>query len=614
MVATQLRGCENLVSLTSVPQSERGMQFTFTRAWTRALFPFQFWPSNHWQPVTEALRRQAGAESSWSRAAVSSPPPPVAHSAYYLEYLPHVQRFLFDGAGETGCEYLRIPAEEISALPKHAEVWLGKLDSATVALGRGPSPRGLQLLGAKQEHAWKTPEPFQKQDAQLPLRVSIAGKPGIETWISKMGVGVMSISLTCEPVSASPTSSGDDNHFFNSMLKLNHAIATAQRAVWLRDADGPPTHLHQIARELIRPLRDSASTNINFLMRGMVFTAIEAAIPQDSGEDDGGGLAQCQQELSCCLPHLAQIHPPSHPGEAKQDHSRCLPINNQHLCYIDQSGAAHAAIVPSKGIVDETASADSSTDYAHGRLSRIQREYFPGFLLALIQRLCLQRILDESTAASAISEQQQQNDARTKLFDKVLRFGLEGEFVQVAWRTTVQKHHELAQQACEVHEGLSTVRRAMNDFNHMVTSHTAEVQRQESERNAHVRHQEQERAERTMQVLEVFIVTFYSVELAHILGDSFHFGHFPINVWPLGETPFVAWSLIAVAVLTFLMAALLVSSKRLKAKGTRWTIIALFTMASTIHAGFLGANAWWKHTQPDSTEPSNGHSVAPQHG
>jgi hypothetical protein len=238
-----------------------------------------------------------------------------------------------------------------------------------------------------------------------------------------------------------------------------------------------------------------------------------------------------------------------------------MPINTRHLCCIDLAGAAHVAIIeqPNPG------------QYDRERLRRIQMDYFTGYLLAVLQRQSLQQIIEESVAVSRLSCKEQ-SESRNPLLEKVLRFGLEGEFVQVSWRTPVQKHHELAQKACGIHEGLATARQAIAEFHQMAAAEEAKKRKEESELT-----------ERSIHLLEVFIVTFYSVELAHILGEAFQFGH----------TPFLAWSLIGVALSSFLMGSLLVSWTCLKEWRPIWTIVALFAMATLIHAAFLGAN-WWE--------------------
>jgi hypothetical protein len=97
-----------------------------------------------------------------------------------------------------------------------------------------------------------------------------------------------------------------------------------------------------------------------------------------------------------------------------------------------------------------------------------------------------------------------------------------------------------------------------------------------------------------MHILEVFIVSVYSVKLAHILGESFHFGH----------NAFVGWSLIVVAALTLLLVTLLVTSQRLKQAGTKWTVLALFLVTSVIQGGFLTANYVWKFRPPPTAPPT----------
>jgi hypothetical protein len=120
---------------------------------------------------------------------------------------------------------------------------------------------------------------------------------------------------------------------------------------------------------------------------------------------------------------------------------------------------------------------------------------------------------------------------------------------------------------------------------------------------AEKRKEESERTERSIHLLEVFIVTFYSVELAHILSEAFQFGH----------TPFLAWSLIGVALASFLMGSLLVSWQWLKRRRPIWTIVALFLMATLIHAVFLKAN-WWcsRSHQSSSATPDMTTTTAPE--
>lgn len=287
-----------------------------TRAWTRILLPFQLRPAGasrtlDWDDDLNKL------VSTWDHSPGGRRGPHTPHTSYYLEYLPHVQGFLFDGAGQSGCHYLKLADQAVAQLPNDAEVWLGNLHPQTEdSSGYRHSRRGLQLVGVKGDCVWKTPEPFDKQNVKLNLRVSFAPDSGIELWLSRLGVGVLCFSLVCESVGES-TDNGVE--LIRSSLELNHALATAQKAVWLRGTGKQPAvHLHQVARDLLRPLWDRKESTVAMELRGKIFTVIEATIGRD--DDTPEPLGECQRQLSQILTHVAQLHPPSHPGEPDEGH------------------------------------------------------------------------------------------------------------------------------------------------------------------------------------------------------------------------------------------------------------------------------------------------------
>ncbi|MCO6454642.1 MAG: hypothetical protein J5I93_05005 [Pirellulaceae bacterium] len=506
----------------------------------------------------------------------------LAHSEYFREYLPPVSGFLFAEAGEAGCRYFQMPKDGIpEALRRDSVAWCRRLDpdESTVGAARkpgSPTPRGIQLLGLGTDRAvWRASAPntdAAPDGGPLALRISLESNARLELWLSKLGVGVVSLSLVCRP---------DDERtaeFADAVVELNHALVTGQQAIWFGSptAAVPSQHLHEWLRQQLRPLTSRAP--VDFELRGVAYTALAVAQP---GTRDSAFDADLDRRLS----HLAQVHPRSHPGEDQDRHARPLKVNRHHRCAIGLGGSAHAALVP----------VEPSGHYDANRLRRIQMEYFPGFLLAQIQRLCLQQFVSQSAETSRITDQLSGRAHAERLANSVMRFGLEGEFVQACWRETPQRHHELAQQACLVHEGTRTVRSAMSDFAAVSSRQYEREQREASERSAETHRREAAQSERTMQVLEVFIVTFYSVELAHILGEAFGFGH----------TRFVGWSLILVALGSFGMGSLLVSWKWLKKRRPGWTILALFLMASLIHAAFLGANAWWKVSASQAAPKAN---------
>jgi hypothetical protein len=105
-------------------------------------------------------------------------------------------------------------------------------------------------------------------------------------------------------------------------------------------AQRPAQHMHQFVRDLMRPLWADGHLALQFDQRGVLYSAIEVRPPERAVTD-------FEAELTECLSQLAQVQPPTHPGEGELRHARLLKINNRHLSAISLSGAAHASILPS---------------------------------------------------------------------------------------------------------------------------------------------------------------------------------------------------------------------------------------------------------------------------
>ena len=533
-------------------------------------------------------------------------PKKIADSEYMIEYLPHVQSYLFAAGGETGCHYFRLSSEE------RRRLWPASL-GCVVCKGLTPiekksersgsllpSYRGLQLLGLNvDDPVWKQSFPDDAQPT-LGISVDISEASGVELWLSKVGVGFLSLSLECKPFS-----NVNCGEFCNSVRELNHALATAQKAVWFKGPNGTWQHIHEQLRQVLSPFCRESNANFSCEQRGVVFTTL-IGLQQSSNENEVNRI-----DLHRSLAHIAQLHPVSHPGPTLSPTLKSIEFNVRHFAALGIAGAAHIAIE-----TDE----NNLAQYDKDRARRIHRTYFSGYLLAHMQRLTLQHFLDNGTSISSIRDPHSQREQYEKLLKQVTRFALEGEFVQACWRDTLQKHHELSQEACLISAALQAIRASLSDFaaisiqqferdrreaamiaeekdrkRERLAAQKEKRKREAARLIADLHRQDSVRSERTMHVLEVFVITIYSVEFAHILSESFEFGH----------TQFVAWALIAVAFTSFFMASLVISSKWISAKGTVRTTLVLLVLATLIHAGFLQANWLWLRAKQPNTNPPN---------
>ena len=225
--------------------------------------------------------------------------------------------------------------------------------------------------------------------------------------------------------------------------------------------------------------------------------------------------------------------------------------NRCHIAAIGLAGVAHAVALQPK-------TPDGKDNPNDGRQRRRGHfDYFVAWLLALIQRLALQQMLNraghlleqrrklegrghayEVTPARAGdhgnsgSQGHSENDdwnhklgeldrRQSELRWRMLSFCLEGEFVVVSPRRTVQRFHETAQRVCEVPEGLSSSRRALEDWDSARQLEKNAVLATQLSHSVNAIKEMQSKIE----WLEVFIVMVYAMEAAHIMSGAIGFGH-----------------------------------------------------------------------------------------
>ncbi|MCA9061528.1 MAG: hypothetical protein KDA96_00635 [Planctomycetaceae bacterium] len=531
------------------------------RAETRILIPFRLGPScavDELAPDSLAAvfeKKATGEKEKWRAQTAGGDK--IAPSDYYREYLPHVSRFLFGATGKTGCTYLTRGTEFDG---KEFSVRLGQsIDPARWVRKEAdpsePTPRGMKLLGVGgNEAVWKTAECGDGHDA-APVTCCFHRDHPLEIWISRTGAGVVSLHLDFAPSSDHPC---DTRGFLDHLQQIQHSLVTGQKAVWLTTADGTqPLHLFAFLWEALAPLRVALGGNPEFDLRGLAYTAIQISSTDAVAGTDQSGLRDA-------LTRLALIHEPGFPDTGKL-HTRSLMINDSQVGELSMNGAAHCSILP-----------EQCGEYDRNRIDRIQNQYFPGYLLALIQRTCIQRMLGLAWEVSAEDDDDVRNGRLAQLQNQVLHFGLEGEFVQTCWRSTVQQHHDISQVEFGVHKGLETVRHAMNDFARITSERAAIQQQRDAATAAEREHEKKERSERAMHVLEIFVVTVYCVELSHLLADSFGQQH----------SALLGWSFVLIALLSFFGTATLVTKASAR-KISKWTLIlSLFALTSTIQILF----------------------------
>jgi len=408
---------------------------------TRFLYPFYF----KWQAEEEAaqalsclmVHRQPNADNSpqepmpvWQcvrRHELEACSQPQTHTQcvqphefYQEEMLQHVVAFLFPKPGDRGCAYLKL-SDPV------ANRWFSKTE---VLLPR---------------------------DVKIPVR--LVEKVGIELFLSHYGVGVLSIALTPQtPLTL------DQAKEFNYRLSQDRRKVVA----YLQTPHAPKYNGQPLPAEA--PLEDRVgvpgeSFTLNAL-RDRLLSPLIAAKPTFGfepvqnqfaiytvarfGEDVDFENSDTRTALAPFLSALTQVEEPSHAG-APPDMlgGKHLILNRKHWASVGLLGTAHIV-------------ADQSGDvsYNSARVLRVFSKYCIAYLVALLQRLTLQRTIREAGPLIFANDPQQLADLRNHL----LRFAINGYFTQISTRESIHQYYRLSQAGLDVPDTFQAARQAIADL------------------------------------------------------------------------------------------------------------------------------------------------------
>lgn len=179
------------------------------------------------------------------------------------------------------------------------------------------------------------------------------------------------------------------------------------------------------------------------------------------------------------------------------------------------------------------------------RLSIILNRYFIPYLSVFMQRLVLQRSVNEATRLIQqrdVPESQRAKELQ-KLHFYLLNFSVTGYLPEVSNREVLNQFYRLIQQGLRVDETFSLAKNALHDVDttdithnlHKNVSAMAEIQ--------HNMAQVQQKVE----WLEIFFVSYYAMELVDKLGNQFtlnnQYVQYSIIGWPLVAMIFTAIAL-----------------------------------------------------------------------
>lgn len=364
-----------------------------------------------------------------------------------------------------------------------------------------------------------------RQDWQA--SVAVISGPLVELFLSPHGVGVLSIALASTADSLTAAQALDFNyrlaqfrrHDYGTLRKPHPAddperwqkIPEAQRASMApppRDgepieqrlgAPGGRFHLVELAEYVLRPISGLMVPAIQEELA--VYTVARAEGRHDFADED------VRRRFSTLLASLAQVEESGHIGSVPG----VVPVanallNRGHWAAVGLLGAAHL-------VLDQSDDAHRVA-FDESKVPIVRDKYFMQYLLALLQRLTLNRAIH---LAGEIGTRGPESGAGlSELHRQLLQFAVRGDFAQTSVRQVLHQYYQLARTGLDVPSAWTEIRRAVSDLDARHTA-TAQVEFTASmDKNL----DEVRRVQSFLHNVERFIISVYFAHLWHMFAEG----------------------------------------------------------------------------------------------
>jgi hypothetical protein len=224
--------------------------------------------------------------------------------------------------------------------------------------------------------------------------------------------------------------------------------ASAPLGVRLRSRGGT-FDLPELVRELLGPLTDFGFKPALNQELFSVYTIARFGAQVDFGHEEH------REELASFLSALAQIEEPAHAGAPVGTVGTVTMLNNtKHWLAVGQLGAAHL-IADQPPRLGQTEEGDPFQ-----RLPRVRDKYFIAYLVALLQRLTLNRVIDEASTL-AFAPTSRVAETLNRIQTSLLQFAVGGYFTQVHSRHALHRFYRTAQEGLDVPDAWEQVHRTI---------------------------------------------------------------------------------------------------------------------------------------------------------
>ncbi len=311
---------------------------------------------------------------------------------------------------------------------------------------------------------------------------------GIELFLSHYGVGILSITFT----NKNP-SDFDQIKQFNYLLSQARGklipkllVPSPSLSITAPAEDAPLSErlgkygcifdLIELRKFLLQPLNSFGFRQIQ--RQFSVYSVIHF--------ENGVNLT----ELTPLLSALSHVEEQQHPGS--------IEVNHQvmNLC--------HLAGVGSLGAAQLTTEQNSSQQF--DRALQVLNKYFIAYLTALMQRLILQRLIDD--AAYIVHKQGTTTKSRQQLqslHNHILDFKVTGYFTEISHREAINQYYQLCQTGLRIPTSLQTVQETLH---HIDINNDAEFQQGISTK---------------LEWLQILFIVFSAVEVSSTIAEKLNF-------------------------------------------------------------------------------------------
>jgi len=450
--------------------------YQLQEAHTRFLYPF-FFQRNEVKEAAGRLQKATLADATdstdqravWQRA--------EAPGLYRDEVLQHVSEFLFAKHHAGPCDYLKVTGDALNSIF-----------------------HGRALL-------------------QLPGGVTLPFKPtrriGIELFLTKYGIGILSIALTPEK----------ENLTLDEAIEFSYRLARFDPlpATELRiPQSSGDERLSQVAEDLNEPQRPGALGG-TFTMPNLIAKllaplnefglekmqqGLSAYAVVRFGADVDFDSAETRARLSPFLSKLAQVE--------ESDHACAIEgsvgvadavLNAQHWAACGSLGAAHF-------VADQTPPAGRDEHpFNEQRVPRVRDKYFVPYFMALLQRLFLNRTIREAGRIAA-SRKADAKERLAELREDILEFAVQGHFVQISSREALHRFYRIAQKGIDIPEAWQEINFAIANLDQrFATEYEHRVAQDMAQSLVSIN-----RVQQAVHVIEYIVVGTYLAEVWHLFA------------------------------------------------------------------------------------------------